>query len=190
MVILLEADGGHREFGLEYCRKATYVDLAVSERESADYTVLLEAWVTPHGDLLVADVHRARIPGPDQVAFIAERYVGTIKVEVIGYQTALLQELVRQSYPVAPVRPDKDKLTRASAAGALYKQGKVFHRKGARWLGGFESELLVFPVGEHDDQVDALAYAARDLPAMVRSPTRRQRNRGTTISGGLLDEVL
>jgi hypothetical protein len=72
------------------------------------------------------------------------------------------------------VYPDKDKVTRASAAGALYKAGKIYHRRGAAWLHDFEAELLGFPAAEHDDQVDALAYAARDLSRMV-APQRRVR---------------
>jgi phage terminase large subunit-like protein len=33
--------------------------------------------------------------------------------------------------------------------------------KNADWLVEFEKELTSFPSGTHDDQVDALSYAAR-----------------------------
>jgi predicted phage terminase large subunit-like protein len=185
----LQLPGGERkEIDPDYCTKATYVDLAVSEKQSADYTVALQVWVTEERELLICDVIRKRIPGPAQVEFLAENYIGTLKVESIGYQTALIQALRERGLPVEPVYPDKDKVTRASAAGALYKGGKIYHRRGAEWLHDFEAELLAFPAGEHDDQVDALAYAARDLPNI--GPPRRvwhQRSRGETICAGLLD---
>ncbi len=134
---------------------------------------------------------RKRIPGPAQPEFLAQNHIGTIKVESIGYQVALIQALRERGLPVEEVRPDKDKVTRASAAGALYKGGKIYHLRGAEWLHDFEAELLAFPAGEHDDQVDALAYAARDLPNMG-GPRRvwRQKSRGRTICGGLLEMKL
>ena len=36
----------------------------------------------------------------------------------------------------------------------------MFHRQDAPWLGALESELIAFPNGAHDDQVDVVAYAA------------------------------
>lgn len=186
------ADGRIAQVDPSYCRKATYVDLAVSERQTADYTVALIVWVTPDGELLIRDVIRERIPGPEQPDFLAAHHVGAIKVEAIGYQSALLQALQRRGLPVEPVYPDKDKVTRASAAGALYRSGRVYHLRGAGWLHDFEAELLAFPAGQHDDQVDALAYAARDLPMMV-APVRRRRDPETDvrpISAGLMNQRL
>jgi hypothetical protein len=46
------------------------------------------------------------------------------------------------------------------------------------------SELLAFPAGEHDDQVDVLAYAAKALPSLT-GRVRFQKSRGKTITGGL-----
>jgi predicted phage terminase large subunit-like protein len=186
---LLHLPGGEtKEIDPGYCRKATYVDLAVSEKETADYTVLVQVWVTEDRELLIQQVIRRRIPGPAQAEFLENNHIGLLKVESIGYQAALIQALVHRGLPVEPVHPDKDKVTRASAAGALYKQGKVFHRLGASWLHDFEAELLAFPAGEHDDQVDALAYAARDLPN-IGAPRRvwRQMSRGKTIAGDIMN---
>lgn len=189
-VRLRQPDGSTKEVGLDWCERVTYCDLAVSEKESADYTVATQFIVTPDKELLVEEVNRARIPGPDQAQFLAGHYAGVLKVEAIGYQAALIQQLRRQGLPVEAVHPDKDKLTRASAAGALYRAGKIYHRAGAGWLSDFERELLAFPAGEHDDQVDTVAYAARDLPSLGRGRPYRMRGRGTTITGGLLTREL
>ncbi|MFN3269575.1 MAG: hypothetical protein ACK42G_03200, partial [Candidatus Kapaibacteriota bacterium] len=47
--------------------------------------------------------------------------------------------------------------------------GKVFFRLGTSWLEEFERELLQFPDGNHDDQVDALAYVSQMIEPMTRS---------------------
>jgi predicted phage terminase large subunit-like protein len=78
-------------------------------------------------------------------------------------------------------------VTRAGVAGALYRGGKVYHRARAPWLHDFEAELLAFPAGEHDDQVDTIAYAAKSLPHF-NSRGYIQKRRGKTITGGLLTE--
>lgn len=38
--------------------------------------------------------------------------------------------------------------------------GQVWLPTDAPWLGDLERELLAFPNGRHDDQVDALSYTA------------------------------
>lgn len=186
LVNLHRGDGDVESFGVDYCRRVQYVDLAASEKETADYTVMTEVWVTPKRDLLIRNVIRDRIAGPDQPAFFEANHVGgAAKFESIGYQSTLIQDMLRRGFPAEPVYPDKDKVTRASAAGALYRGGKVFHLRGAEWLGDFEAELLAFPAGEHDDQVDTVAYAARDLPNVAIAEPRKPRKTGQTISAGL-----
>src|SRR3990170_1136878 len=39
---------------------------------------------------------------------------------------------------------------------------------GAPWLADFRAELLSFPAGRHDDQVDAIGLVGQLLDAMVR----------------------
>ena len=187
-VLLRQPDGSKRAVGLDWCERASYVDLAVSEKESADYTVLIQAIATNEGDLLIDEIRRDRIPGPDQADFLERHRVGTLKVEAIGYQASLVQQLARRGVPVQAVHPDKDKVTRASAAGTHYRGGKIYHRAGAKWLEEFERELLAFPAGQHDDQVDALAYAARDLPNLhpVRRRRRPGRRRSRPLTAGLM----
>ena len=34
----------------------------------------------------------------------------------------------------------------------------VYHLEGADWLNNFETELLAFPNGTYDDQVDVISY--------------------------------
>lgn len=188
--VILDTATGKREYPAVDCQKVSYVDLAASEKSTGDYTVLTEAWVTPDKDLLIMNVTRDRIPGPDQPQFFEDHYVGRLKVESIGYQSTMVKALLRKGLPVEPVYPDKDKVTRASAAGALYRGGKIYHRRGAEWLTELELEMLAFPAGEHDDQVDTIAYAAKDLPSINTKPPRKQTSRGKTVTGGLINKPL
>ena len=71
----------------------------------------------------------------------------------------LYQQLVRDGLPVIELKPETDKFTRAIPAAARYEAGMVFHLANAPWVRALESELLAFPNGTHDDQVDVISYA-------------------------------
>ena len=55
------------------------------------------------------------------------------------------------------INPRGDKLTRFAVVTPLIEGGKVSLPREAHWLAAFEHELLTFPQGAHDDQVDALS---------------------------------
>lgn len=93
------------------------------------------------------------------------RRLAAVNVETGAFQTVFVRELLRQTgLPVHEVRPDRDKVTRARPLAARYEGGKVIHLRGAPGLADYENELVAFPNGAHDDQVDAAVYAA-DLGA-------------------------
>ena len=82
-------------------------------------------------------------------------------IEAVMYQAAFVRELLSHTYlPAVDIRPDKDKVTRTLALGARYEAGKVYHLASAPGLADFEDELVAFPFGQHDDQVDAAVYGA------------------------------
>ena len=55
------------------------------------------------------------------------------------------------------LHPNGEKEMRMHTHTATLEAGKVLLRKGAPWLDEFRCELLAFPRGKHDDQVDALS---------------------------------
>jgi len=63
---------------------------------------------------------------------------------------------------VVSIKPEKDKNSRVIAQTDLIEGGSVFLPEKAEWRDVFLKELLEFPGGRHDDQVDAfvqgLAY--------------------------------
>ena len=81
-------------------------------------------------------------------------------IESSGFQLALVQEARRDGLAVKELRADRDKVARSLPLEARMEHGGVWFPKDAAWLPDLQRELLSFPVGSHDDQVDALAYAA------------------------------
>lgn len=146
------------------------VDLALSQRQNADYTVCAVIARDEFGTLYVLDVVRERVDFPNALALIREMYAKwhpqEIAIEQVAYQAVVVQELLRTTtLPIRGVRPDSDKTTRALPLALRYEQGLVNHANLPSW---FEDELLTFPQGEHDDGVDALVYAYQSVMRMTR----------------------
>jgi len=164
---VLDSPTGKRKVLVKDCWRFATVDVAASMKETADYTVVSCWAATPHGDLLLLDVYRGRYEGPDQVPLLRQahdRYnLGYLGVESVAYQLTLIQGAQRAGLPIRPLKADKDKLSRALSAASLYEAGAIYHPVSAHWLGEWESELLMFPNGAHDDQVDTVAYAAGEI---------------------------
>jgi len=55
------------------------------------------------------------------------------------------------------IDPEADKVVRMSTCSAKIEDGGVLLPKDAAWMEDFKVELLAFPNGKHDDQVDALS---------------------------------
>lgn len=140
------------------------VDLAISEREGADFTAIVALTRDPaSGVVYVKEVERFRGAFSEVLARIkaaaARHAPRLIAIEQTQYQAAVVQELTRTTtLPVRGVRPDRDKVTRFAPVLTRYEQRQVRHDPAGvpAW---FRDELLAFPVGEHDDGVDAMAHA-------------------------------
>ncbi|MBD5603567.1 MAG: phage terminase large subunit [Candidatus Eremiobacteraeota bacterium] len=158
-----------RNVPLDRCRIMEYVDLVSGLKQSNDFTVVTTIAVEPmRKDIFVLDVFRARIPGPEQGpalrAVVRKWLPYRVRIESVAYQQTFVQAAEADGMPVEPImRGRGDKLTRANYIALRYQQGHVFHPRAATWLGDFEDELLTFPLGAHDDQVDTIADAGNDL---------------------------
>lgn len=149
----------------EECQRFCTVDLAWSLEERADYTVIATWALTPRKHLVLLDVIRDHIEGPDivrQMRAVYDRLApGFFLVERATKQLSIIQEAQRAGLPVREVRADKDKQARALPATAYMENGQIwFPRPSAvPAMDACEAELVAFPMGEHDDFVDCLAYA-------------------------------
>ena len=138
------------------------IDLAISEKETSDYTAGVVIGRDLKGNIHVLDVQRFRGSFSEQINFITQLAAKwnpiVVAIEDVAYQKALIQQLAAQtSLNVRGIKPVNDKVSRFAPLEARYELGQVFHDRGLPLV--FEQELLSFPVGGHDDQCDALAYA-------------------------------
>lgn len=162
------------------CLRFATMDLAATMKTRSDYTVF-QVWdVTPAPQrrMILRAQYRVKIESPDHVGYTLQWFKefrpAYILIEDRTYGSSLLQQM-RRDYPAVPVRPlspDKDKYTRAIPFASKILAGDVFFPADAPWLPAFETELLLFPNVQHDDQVDCAAYAARELdriPKLLRN---------------------
>lgn len=144
------------------------VDLAISTKEGADYSAAVILGTDVQGNVYIVHAERIRASFHQVLEWIkalATRWKpSVIHVEQVQFQAAVITELVRTTnLPVKGVRPDRDKVTRFLPLQARYEQGLVWHSPAL--TAEFGAELLSFPIGEHDDMVDAAAYAFMEAPA-------------------------
>jgi predicted phage terminase large subunit-like protein len=138
------------------------VDLAISTKAEADWTACVAMSRSDDGRIWIRDVARIRAPFDGVLRFVeqmADKWSpSSIGIEQVQYQAAVVQELLRRTkLPVRGIRPDRDKVTRYGPLEARYEQGLVHHAPDLpSW---YTDEVLSFPVGRHDDAVDATSYA-------------------------------
>lgn len=147
------------------CNHFTYyitVDLAMSKSSKADYTVLLVFAVSPENKIFIVEIFREKV-SPTQHLDLVKSYFDKYKPNLIGiekvqYQTALIEEAMKHGLPIKELIPRGEKWVRALPIAARMKSGSVYFKTNTDWLDEFESELINFPSGDHDDQADALSY--------------------------------
>lgn len=138
-------------------------DVAAKVGATNDWTVCVTLGVARDG-YYVFNVTRIKVEFPELLktaVALAERYrPHRILIEDSSNGTSLLQSLNSASVlGVIPVKPRQDKESRVNGVSALFEAGKVKFAKDADWLPELERELVEFPGGRHDDQVDSLSQA-------------------------------
>lgn len=111
-------------------------------------------------------------------------------VENANSGVPLIQEFRDERLGMLEVyQPIVDKETRDEAQTAKLEQGNFLLPADAPWLDNFKHELLAFPAGKHDDQVDSVAQflewigtrrgrAKQERHLNSGRPVRRQRPAG------------
>lgn len=159
---LLHKDSQDIRYLLSECTLYATMDLAMSTKEKSDYTVIILFAVTPFKEILILNVIRERVEAADHIEILRQfhsRYKPQlIGIESVQYQVQLVQQALRNGLPVTKLIPDKDKIVRSRPMGAKVEAHTVYFLKDSHWLDKFEEELLSFPSGTHDDQVDSFSY--------------------------------
>lgn len=159
-------------------------DLAVSERDRADYTAFVVGGMDENGLVHIVNVIRERMNALEIVdtIFALER---VYKPEAFAIEEGAISKAIgpflfeempkRNSYPgIVGMKPSTDKLTRARSIQARVRARAVRFDKEADWYQAFEDECTRFPRDKHDDQVDAFAYVGLLLDRMIEAPTQKE----------------
>ena len=173
-------------------------DYAVSE--NGDYTVHMVVGVDPNDDIYIIDVWRDRTDSLGWVEALIEMILiykplewGEGSDHISKSLDPLIDKRQREEKAFCYRRQftmprgganNSGKMIAAQAIRGRMAQGKVYLPKHKPWADQLLSELLKFPAGKHDDQVDALAIIGRMLTDMVRadSPPRPRVAREPTVN--------
>lgn len=159
-----------------------FYDLAVTAKKTSDYTAGALLGIGKDETIYILDMYRvqknpvdvkndiiqnATIDGTTTRIRLEAEKAGIIQLDY------LLQEPAFRPYSIDAVPPKGDKYTRAQPFASRVNAGKVKMLRGV-WNRALLDELAVFPMGKHDDQVDALSGAYDGLsvyePATITLP--------------------
>lgn len=90
----------------------------------------------------------------------------------------------RNAYCARETFPTRgDRAVRAqSIRGRMASEG-LYVPENASWYAAFRSELLSFPAGKHDDQVDALGLVGQLLDTMMAGPKPKAPEKPINVTG-------
>jgi len=165
-------------------------DIATTTGAHNDYSVCT-TWAMMRKQWYLLDVWRDRVAYADLKRRIVRHALhhgaGTVLIEKAGPGEHLVQELAADRTPGFPrpigIRPKGDKVERLEAQTPRLEDGRVLVPTEAPWLAAFLEELLAFPLGRHDDQVDSVSQ-------FLRWAWDRERGRGSLgLAAPVLIEV-
>jgi len=159
---------------LKLCNVFIAWDFAISEKKQNDYTV--GTVVMQDYDDILHVVDQVRFKSGDAF-FIVESILNLAAKWhnpslVVGFEDgqiyrsieALLKKRMRERQfylSVSVLKPITDKMARGRALQGRMQQGMVSFARNAPWLESLKTEMLRFPAGAHDDQVDSLSWAVQ-----------------------------
>ena len=156
-------------------------DRPVRKPGKRSWTVF-QAWdLTPDRHVMLVDSYRKQVEIPDIIndlrAFIAKHDPITTYIETKGPSgIAIFQTAKRDGLTVSSLDPGvlgKDDWGRIGPLQVKMEHGQVWLPQAAPWLAAFVDELLYFPNGDYNDQVDTAAYMAKTLATEISMASGR-----------------
>ena len=149
-------------------RIVIWVDPAISTKEWADNFAISVVWYLWERRYVLECV---ALNGKDKDIWRATSVVKSlyqkwnanlVVVETVAYQAVLKTVFQNMWLAVEEIKTSKDKRTRLMEKQILFENHRVyFYPKTTEEL---VDELLIFPNWEHDDRIDSLLFALKDLP--------------------------
>ena len=161
-------------------------DMAISQKDKADYTAFVVGGMDEAGILHIVNVIRDRMDSKEIIDTLL--HLETFyKPEIFAIEKGQIEKAIgpflneemlkRGVFPnLILLTPSMDKMQRASAIRARVRAGGVRFEKELDWYQTFEDELSRFPRDTHDDQVDAFAYLGLVIDKMIEAPTKEEIN--------------
>lgn len=150
--------------------------VAKDEGQDPDWTVHIVVGVDPEGNIYVLDLWRGRTDSDIWIETwlsLNKRWHPREWGEEKGQIRRAIGPFLRRRQHEAGVWTTRrgfatvgDKAMRAQSIRGRCAMGMVYLPKNAPWVEDFLGELLTFPAGVHDDQVDAFAWIGHLLPMM------------------------
>lgn len=159
--------GGLYNISVGSCRRFAICDPAGTDKEQnsrACYTAVGVFAETPRKDLVMLHMQRAQVDipsGVQMIASICRRFkVSWIGIEKNGLGLGVVNKVKELGIAVKGIVAEGPKEARSELAEIRMQGGQIFLPYEAEWLKDFEEELLFFPRGQYQDQVDVLSHAA------------------------------
>ena len=142
-------------------------DMTFKDTDGSDF-VVGQLWARKGPCFYLLEQSRARMgftASREAVLGMCQRHPETTAVLIEDKANGpAVMDALRDVVPgLVPVEPDGSKIARAYAVTALFAAGNVLLPGHAPWLPEYKAELVAFPAGAHDDQVDATSQALRYL---------------------------
>lgn len=158
-------------------------DFAISEKKQNDFTVGTVGLQDQNDVLHVADQVKFKSADAffivEAILNLSERWyspnllLGFEDGQIYRAIEALLKKRMRERrvYPsIVVLKPITDKMARARPLQGRMQQGMVSFSTHGEWYDSLRMEMLRFPAGVHDDQVDSMAWMTQ--MAIGRQPPR------------------
>lgn len=147
-------------------------DFAISTKQQSDWTVGTTLLHDEHDNIFVLDVRRFKSSDGEDIMKTVVDYAIEWSCMNLGLEDGQIWKSLettfnrvcaeKKFYPSYEVlQPLTDKMVRAQPLRGRMQAGKVFFPERAAFYGALKTELLQFPAGKHDDQVDSLAWGVR-----------------------------
>lgn len=149
------------------------IDLAISEKQTADYTAMMILGKSENGNIYALDYINARLSFNKQINLIenlvAKWTPNEVVIEQVGYQAAMIDELRRRGgLKIIPITPTRDKTARAYMVSGMVESNLVhFKQKGHSDI---TDNLTIFPSGQHDDITDSFVYSCDRMKCRAVEP--------------------
>lgn len=168
-------------------------DFAIGAKESNDYTVGITVGLDMEDNIWIVDVRRGRWNSfeiADEVIAMHKEWGsmvtgverGQLSMAIGPYLDKKIQEERAYTINLKDMPPGKrDKPLRARSIQGRMSQGKVYFPSDKLWMVELRDEMLKFPLGKHDDMVDALAYIGLLISEM--SPPRELKEEDPWATG-------